>query len=234
MARGLHRFLGTGRLGDHESKPALVRQSFGPAKAALARQARARLGLTDGNTAGFALDRMLRKEGAYDELADALFVEYIKAKATPVLPKVVYPHPKGYLSTVCQGIHDTAGLPGNVAMDFCASGNAYVVAVVDCEIVKLSGRNPNLPWDNVAGIGGWSIHYVSAGGYRWFSTHYGKRFVSVGQKVKRGHAVGLVANWPGDPGRSHTHLGVTSPHGRADATRLIRQVSVAPRVSLPV
>lgn len=66
------------------------------------------------------------------------------------------------------------------------------------------------------------------------STHYGKRFVSVGQKVKRGHAVGLVANWPGDPGRSHTHLGVTSPHGRADATRLIRQVSVAPRVSLPV
>lgn len=232
MARGLHRFLGTGKLGEHERKPKAVREAFGPGKSALARQARARLGLTDGTTAGFALDRMLRKEGAYDELADALFVEYIKAKATPVLPKVVYPHPKGYLSTVCQGIHDTAGLPGNVAMDFCCKGATPVVAPVDCEVVKISGRNPALGADQVVGIFGWNLHLMASGGYRLFGTHFGAYTVRVGQKVKRGTVIGYVGNWPGNPARSHLHLGVTSIHGRQDASRYILDIAAAQRVKV--
>jgi hypothetical protein len=234
VARGCIRYLKTGTLGAFEKQPTSVRRTFGPGKADLARRARAKAGLTPGRTAGAALDRVLRVEEGYDDLANLLLGEYIEEKTHPVLPRFVYPHALGYSSGVCQGIHETAGLAGNMAMDFCCPGNTYVVAVADCEVVKLSGHDPSYVLDPSLGIFGWSVHYVSPGGYRWFSTHYGKRFVRVGQRLKRGDAVGLVGWWPNDPGRSHTHLGVTSPHGRADAIRLIKAVAAAPRVRLPV
>lgn len=231
-ARALHRFLGTGRLGVHGDKPTPVRETFGPGKALLARQARRKAGLPDGVTVDAALDRVLRKADAYDELAKKLVRDYNVAHAVPILPRLVHPHACCGPSSVCQDIHPTAGLDGNYALDWCAPGDTLVVAVVDCQVVKISGHPPSHVVDSAVGIFGWNIHYVSAGGYRWFSTHYGTYFVRVGQKLKRGTAVGRVGRWPNDPGRSHTHLGVTSPHGRADAIRLIRQVAAAPRVRI--
>ena len=84
--------------------------------------------------------------------------------------------------------------------------------------------------EQTIGIFGWSIHYETAAGYRYFSTHYGLRSVQEGEIVQVGQIIGTVGSWPGDPGRSHTHLGVTSPLGTADAKKRITTISQAVRV----
>ena len=143
-----------------------------------------------------------------------------------------YPHPKGALSEICQGLHPTAGLTGNWAIDFCAPGGTKVVAVERAKITRLSGRDPSQGADQVIGIFGWSIHYETAEGYRYFSTHYGSlSSLSIGQIVDIGQVLGTVGHWPGDPPRSHTHLGVTSPLGSTDAKKRITAVSQAPKVT---
>jgi len=141
--------------------------------------------------------------------------------------KMCYPHPKGALSEICQDLHETDGLPGNWAIDFCAPGGTKVLAVERVTILKLSGRDPSSGWYG-PGIFGYSIHYETSTGYRYFSTHYGSRAnLKVGQVVEVGQVVGTVGHWPGDPSRSHTHLGVTSPFGEADAKKHITAVKGA-------
>lgn len=143
-----------------------------------------------------------------------------------------YPFPVGVDVDICQKLHPTEGLNGNWALDFCANGGSKVVAVEPAKITKLSGRDPDGHWDQQSGIGGWSIHYETTAGYRYFSTHYGSRAVTVGQKVNAGDLVGKIATWPGDPGRSHLHLGVTSPFGIGDAMQRMLDVAKAERVKL--
>ena len=46
-----------------------------------------------------------------------------------------------------------------------------------------------------------------------------------------GGLIGKVGGWPNDPGRSHLHLGVTAPGGRAKSVARIRRVAAAPRVA---
>lgn len=145
-----------------------------------------------------------------------------------------YPHPQGALSTVCQGLHPTLGIPGNWAEDFCAPGGTPVYAVEKAKITELSGRDPSLPPDNVAGIWGLSIHFVTGSGYHYFATHFGSRSVRVGQIVEVGQVIAHVGNWPGNPGRSHTHLGVSSPLGEADAKKHIGLIAAAPHLPLNV
>jgi len=158
---------------------------------------------------------------------DALALKYVREDALTLC----YPHPQGALSQICQGLHPTAGLTGNWAIDFCAPGGTKVLAVERATIRKLSGRDPARGANQTIGIFGWSIHYETADGYRYFSTHYGSRAsLAVGQVVEVGQTLGLVGNWPGDPSRSHTHLGVTSPLGIADAKKRITAVSQAARV----
>jgi hypothetical protein len=130
-------------------------------------------------------------------------------------------------SSVCQGLHPTAGLLGNWAIDFCAPGGTAVVAAEKATIRRLSGRDPSQGAEQTIGIFGWSIHYETANGYRYFSTHYGSRTVQEGQVVECGQSLGTVGSWPGNPGRSHLHLGVTSPLGTADAKKRITAVSQA-------
>lgn len=143
---------------------------------------------------------------------------------------ICYPHPQGTNSSVCQGLHETAGITANWAIDFCAPGGTAVVAVEKATIRRLSGRDPALGADQTIGIFGYSIHFETASGYRYFATHFGSRAVQEGQIVEAGKVLGTVGNWPGDPGRSHTHLGVTSPLGIADAKKRITAVSQAVRV----
>lgn len=158
---------------------------------------------------------------------DAKALAYVREDAL----KRVYPHPQGALSSICQGLHPTAGITGNWAVDFCAPGGTKVVAVEDATIRKLSGHDPSDGAEQSIGIFGWSIHYETADGYRYFSTHYGARSpLAVGQLVNAGQTVGTVGSWPGDSSRSHTHLGVTSPVSQADAKKRILEVSTAPRV----
>jgi hypothetical protein len=107
-----------------------------------------------------------------------------------------------------------------------------VLAVEDAEITRLSGHDPADGAQQSIGIFGWSISYETPQGYGYFSTHYGaKAALRVGQPVQCGQVLGTVGSWPGDPARSHTHLGVTSPRGYADAKKRILEVSLARRVA---
>ncbi|MDF2751645.1 MAG: putative peptidoglycan binding domain [Gaiellaceae bacterium] len=159
---------------------------------------------------------------------DALAREYVQQDAL----RKCHPHEAGVDSSICQGLHQTSGLLGNWAIDFCADGGTKVVAVEAAKITKLSGRDPALgELPNSPGIFGWSIHYETPSGYRYFSTHYGWRAnLAIGTAVDCGQVLGTVGDWPNDPPRSHTHLGVTSPLGTADAKKRITEISKAPRV----
>jgi murein DD-endopeptidase MepM/ murein hydrolase activator NlpD len=147
-------------------------------------------------------------------------------------PALAFPLPQGVGATISPSrLHITAGLDGNWALDFMAVGGTAFVAFADATVRKLSGRDPALGADQVIGIFGWSIHLETADGYRYFATHLGERAkLSVGQRVKIGDALGKVGNWPGDPARSHLHLGVTSPMSEADAKARIQAVASAPRL----
>ena len=147
------------------------------------------------------------------------------------LIRMCYPHPLGSQSSICQGLHETFGLGGSWAQDFCAPGGTKVLAVERGEIIRLSGSSPSLPPQNTVGIWGWSIQLETPEGYVYFTTHYGSRNVTLGDVVEVGDVIGVVGNWPGDPGRSHTHYSVRSPKGTADAKKRILAVGAATRIS---
>jgi hypothetical protein len=159
---------------------------------------------------------------------DSKALSYVREDAL----KECYPHPLGAPGTyVGQGLHQTDGIPGNWAIDFMAPGGTKVLAVVNATVSKLSGHAPGDGANQRIGIFGWSIYYDTPDGYRFFSTHYGKRFVTLGQRVDVGQVVAEVGNWPGEPSRSHTHLGCSSVRGIADAKRKITSISQAKRVA---
>lgn len=173
-------------------------------------------------------ERLTEGPNAGDYAMDALALKYVREDNL----KMVYPHPEGSLSQICQGLHATAGLTGNWAIDFCAPGGTKVLAVERAKIVRLSGRDPSLGANQAIGIFGWSIHFETSDGYRYFSTHYGARAaLRIGQLVDVGQVLGTVGHWPGDPARSHLHLGVTSPLGIADAKKRITAISKATRIA---
>lgn len=144
--------------------------------------------------------------------------------------RICYPHPQGAVSSTCQGLHETSGLGGSWAEDYCAPGGTKVLAVERGEIIRLSGSHPSIPPQNEIGIWGWSITFETAAGYRYFVTHFGSRAVELGDIVDVGDVLGTVGSWPGDPGRSHTHYSVSSPKGVADAKKKITAVGNADRI----
>lgn len=160
---------------------------------------------------------------------DAKALAYVRQDALTLC----YPHQAGVSGVyVGQGLHETAGLTGNWAIDFMAPGGTKVLAVEAAKITRLSGRDPSLGANQTIGIFGWSIHYETALGLRYFSTHYGTRSVIEGQRVDCGEVIGTCGAWPGDPGRSHTHLGVTHPLGSVAAKKRITEVSLARKVTV--
>lgn len=145
-----------------------------------------------------------------------------------------YPHPAGVSGCyVGQGPHQTDGLPWvNIAIDFMAPGGTKVLAVENAIITKLSGHPPSAGVIDPPGVFGWTVYYDTSAGYHYFSTHYGSVLVKVGQRVDCGQVIAEVGNWPHDPGRSHTHLGVSSPNGRADATKRIIEISQSKKLTV--
>jgi murein DD-endopeptidase MepM/ murein hydrolase activator NlpD len=144
--------------------------------------------------------------------------------------KLVYPHPLGTAShpPPRSDLHQTAGLPGNWALDFMAPGGTRFLAPETGTITRLSGHNPS---EGVidGDIYGWNIYLTAPSGIWYFATHLGNRDVKVGQKVTAGTILGHVGMWPHDPGRSHTHLGVTHPAGEQAAKDHICKVAAAAR-----
>lgn len=130
------------------------------------------------------------------------------------------------------GLHVTDGIPGNWALDFMCPGGTPVVACEDVRSLRLLGRDPGQGADQQHGPFGFNTHFETAGGDRYFTTHFGKRApgLAVGDVVTAGELLGEVGTWPEDAPRSHCHLGVTSPRGEADAQRRIQAVARSPRI----
>ena len=155
---------------------------------------------------------------------------------SPAYPAVVFPIGQAWQIARPSYLHDTGGIPGNVALDFMAPGGANVLAPERCKVIRLSGHDPKSgTWANGrpdprGSVFGWSCYLETAAGYVYFVTHLGDRRVKVGQWIPGGGLLGKVGHWPNDPVRSHLHLGVTAPGGRAKSVARIRRVAAAPRV----
>ena len=207
-------------------RPTAVRRVFGPLFAVTVKEAQKKMGLPQTGVIGPKTWEELDEAGCVDA-----YSEYLIRKDDADRPLIVFPFPVGANVSLCQDLHPTAGISFNWALDWCCRGGTPVVAVEKAKIKKLSGRNPVLGADQLIGIFGWSVHYETMAGYRYFSTHYGEREpLVVGQWVEAGQKIGEVGWWPGNPGRSHLHLGVTSPQGEADAKKRMRAIDNAQRV----
>lgn len=213
-----------GPLAKFVQKPQPVRRTYGSGKEAAVKRLQAKHGKKQSGVYGIEEHGWL--EPHFDAYAARLMEAYV-----PPAP-IVFPVPLGEPCPKPTFLHPTAGIPGSWALDFMCAGGTPIVAVEDAWITRLSGRDPAGSVNHLVGIFGWSISYETRAGYRYFSTHYGTRFpgLQVGMKVEAGDQVGRVGSWPGDPGRSHLHLGVVSPHGERDAKKRIQTVAAAGRV----
>jgi len=152
---------------------------------------------------------------------------------TLVYPTLVYPHGESWQGArpTSSGLHETSGLPGNVALDFMAPALTPVLAVVRGTITRISGHDPA---EGVIGssVFGRNVYLLDDGGLNHFYTHLDHLAVTVGDRVESGSLIGRVAAWPHDQGRSHTHLGITHPLGTAAARAAILRVAKAKRVAI--
>ncbi len=183
------------------------------------------------------MDALALEMYASFDLASASAAVAVAATAF-VTTGLAYPHPAGTGGTsisggVPGGLHPTRGLAGNFALDFMAPGGTQVLAPEAGTILKLSGHDPS---EGVIGpdIFGFNVYIHTAAGLVYFTTHLGDRAVSLEQVVQPGDVIGHVGHWPNDPGRSHTHLGVTHPGGEAQAKQHICAVAAAPHVAAHV
>ncbi len=146
-------------------------------------------------------------------------------------PPLCYPHPSPPQTTrpPASDLHPTLGLPGNWALDFMAPGGTPLVAPQDATVTRISGHAPS---EGVieGSVFGRTIYLTTSGGVVYFATHLGGLAVRQGQWVKRGEKIGHVGHWPSDPGRSHTHLGVTHPAGKTAAVARVLAVAKAAKV----
>lgn len=152
-----------------------------------------------------------------------------------VLGGLVYPHPAFAKSLyiaggIDGGIHETGGLSGNWALDFMAPGGTPLVAPQAATVMRISGHDPSLG-EFPGAVFGWNLYLKTVGGVTYFITHIGRVDVHVGQKVKKGEQLGLVGSWPHDPGRSHSHIGVTHPMGKRAAIARIKDVARAKKIA---
>lgn len=205
----------------------LVRRTFGPFFRASVKDAQKKMGLAQTGAIGPATFAKLRTAGAFDAKACDLLDEYAQSQRI----QVCYPHPYGPGVYLGQGLHQTGGIPGNWAMDFMAPGGTAVLASYDAVITRFSGHDPRTGTHGKVGdVFGWSIYMRDGEGREGYLTHMGSRSCSPGQKVLAGQVIGTVGHWPHDPGRSHTHEGISSPKGSADAKARITEISRAKKL----
>ena len=144
-------------------------------------------------------------------------------------PALVYPHPAGSFTSrpARSDLHETAGLPGNWALDFMAPGGTPVYCVQDhMTVERWSGHDPATGVHD-GSVYGWNIYLRSPANVVYFVTHLGDREHEPGSAVHRGDVIGHVGHWPGDPARSHSHIGVTHPAGKVAAVARIVAVAEA-------
>ena len=148
----------------------------------------------------------------------------------PSLP-LVYPIANPDIHVVVGGLHETDGLPGYWALDFICKAGAGICSPEAGTVTRFSGHDPSDDHADSIGAYGWSTYITTPGAYVYFITHQGRRdpTLRVGQHVQAGDLIGYVGDQRFRP--DHTHIGVHSPKGTADAKARITSVSRAPRVS---
>jgi hypothetical protein len=209
--------------------PATWRRSYGSRKIEAVnvirkREGRTRNGIYDQGVHGVLIDM-----GAFDARAVNMMYEYEPPLA------YCYPIAKARQSWVCQSLHETSGIPGNWAIDFCVpeivGGNgAPVLAVQDAFFYRYGGKAPTGDVPDPSGAYGWSVYYQTRGGVIYYTTHLGQRVMfAAGQRIKAGTIVGYIGDQWYRP--DHAHVGATHPRGEAEAKKLILRISTAPRVN---
>ena len=215
------------RLAALEADEPLAKRTYGPFFKKQVNQCRKVMGFKQTGIVDQPFWSALVRGGWPDARAIQLMNDYIDAHPAHSL---CYPVPMGEVAGVCQGLHPTAGLDGNWAIDFCCAPLTTIVAVETGVITKLSGKSPSQDtWDS-SGVFGWSIHFRTKEGYRYFVTHLGSRArgIKVGMRYEVGDTIGRVGDQHFRP--DHVHYGVSSPISTADAKKRITAVSRAPRI----
>jgi murein DD-endopeptidase MepM/ murein hydrolase activator NlpD len=103
--------------------------------------------------------------------------------------------------------HPTGNLPGYPAFDYMAPAGTRVVAPVNGKVVKLSGKDPKLGGPP-GGALGYSVYIKGDNGNTYFLTHMDRIGVKVGQRIRRGTQIAVVANGPASWSSPHVHMGV--------------------------
>lgn len=104
--------------------------------------------------------------------------------------------------------HQTSGLPGYPAFDYMAPAGTKVSAPVGGKVVRLSGKDPRLG-GAPGGPLGYSVYLQGDNGKRYFMTHIDQLRVRVGQRVRQGEQIAIVADGPSSWSSPHVHQGVS-------------------------
>lgn len=211
-----------------QSMPVRWRRTYGARKQAAVNVIRKREHRTQNRIYDRGVHGVLIDMGAFDANATNKMIQYEPPLA------LCYPHPKGSTSSICQGLHETGGIPGNWAIDFCVpeiTGNLTpVLAVQDGFFYRYGGKAPSQDTPDPTGAFGWSVYFQTRVGAIYYVTHLGRTAAMIpGQRVRAGEIIGWVGDQAFRP--DHTHYGVTHPLGAAEARKLITRVSHAPRVA---
>jgi hypothetical protein len=205
---------------------AAVRRGYGSRKEEAVVALRKEHGLGTSKFYDRKVHAVLNDLDAFDAKAVTLIKSY---EPLPPPPEMVFPLPKGVTSSICQEWHETSGIPGNWAFDFCAGPGSAILAPEAMKLTRLSGHPPGDDELDAAGIFGWSQYFETADGYVYYVTHEGLRDTDLGQRFKAGQIIGRIGDQHFRP--DHVHVGITSPKGEADAKSRIAKVSKSPKVT---
>lgn len=220
VGRALSRGKFMGPLARFVQKPARVRRTWGVGKTVAVEKLQKRAGLPVTGRYGAKEHKALAPH--FDAYAAWLMEQW---QAPPAL---CFPIARG-VDVHVGGLHETGGLPGNWAIDFICKAGSRILAPEAGTITRFSGHPPSDDTADSIGVFGWTTYLQTPAGYLYFITHQGSRrpTLKVGQHVGAGELLGYVGNQRYRP--DHAHVGVTSPHGEADAKRHITAVSKAKR-----
>lgn len=205
-------------------KTPLFRRTYNVSKQKGVNRARAKIKLPQTGVYDEKVHEYLERLDAFDRYAQKLMLDY-RAPLTYCYPVA------SERAFICQGLHETGGLPGNWAIDFCAPPGSGIVAPLKGTVYRFSGHPPQDDTADAKGVFGWTTYLAAPGGYECFITHQGARLptLRVGMTVQPGDLIGFVGDQHYRP--DHAHVGISSPKGPRDAKQVILAISRAPRPS---